>query len=154
LRIALGSDHVGFDLKQLVKGWLAEDGIDVLDVGPESFDPTDDYTDFARLVAESVTRGEADLGIVVCSTGQGSCMTANKVNGVRAALCNDIFCARMSKLHNDANVLCLGSSVVGALLAREIVATWLATSFTGEERHCRRIEKMARIESDREAPKQ
>jgi len=81
-------------------------------------------------------------------------MTANKVNGVRAALCNDIFSARMSKLHNDANVLCLGSSVVGALLAREIVATWLATSFTGEERHCRRIEKMARIESDREAPKQ
>ena len=154
MRIALGSDHVGFDLKQLVRGWLAEDGIDVLDVGPESFDPTDDYTDFARRVAESVARGDADLGIVVCSTGQGSCMAANKVKGIRAALCHGIFCARMSKLHNDANVLCLGAGVVGALLAREIVTAWLATSFTGEERHCRRIEKMARIESDREAPQQ
>ena len=154
MRIALGFDHVGFDLKQLVKGWLSEDGIDVLDVGPESFDPTDDYPDFARRVAASVAEGKTDLGIVVCSTGQGSCMAANKVAGVRAALCNDIFCARMSKLHNDANVLCLGSSVVGVLLAREIVTTWLATSFTGEERHSRRIEKMARIESDREAPKQ
>ncbi|MCJ7749478.1 MAG: RpiB/LacA/LacB family sugar-phosphate isomerase, partial [Armatimonadetes bacterium] len=112
------------------------------------------YTDFARRVAESVARKEADLGIVVCSTGQGSCMAANKVNGIRAALCHSIFCARLSKLHNDANVLCLGASVVAALLAREIVTAWLATSFTGEERHCRRIEKMARIESDREAPKQ
>ena len=154
MRIALGSDHVGFDLKQLVRGWLAEDGIDVLDVGPESFDPTDDYTDFARRVAQSVARGDADLGIVVCSTGQGSCMAANKVKGIRAALCHGIFSARMSKLHNDANVLCLGAGVVGALLAREIVTAWLATSFTGEERHCRRIEQMARIASDREAPKQ
>ena len=154
MRIAVGSDHVGFELKQLVKGWLGEDAIDVLDVGPESFDPTDDYTDFARRVAESVARGEADLGIVVCSTGQGSCMAANKVKGIRAALCHDLFSARMSKLHNDANVLCLGSSVVGALLAREIVATWLATSFTGEARHCRRIEKIARIEAESEAPQQ
>jgi len=154
VRIALGSDHVGFDLKQLINKWLAEDGIEVLDVGPESFDPTDDYPDFAHRVAASVAEGNTDLGIVVCSTGQGSCMTANKVAGVRAALCNDIFCARMSKLHNDANVLCLGASVVGVLLAREIVATWLATSFTGEERHCRRIEKMARIESERETSKQ
>lgn len=154
MRIALGSDHVGFDLKQLVREWLAEDGIDVLDVGPESFDPTDDYTDFARRVAQSVARGDADLGILICSTGQGSCMAANKVKGIRAALCHGIFSARMSKLHNDANVLCLGAGVVGALLAREIVTAWLATPFTGEERHCRRIEKIARIESDREAPLQ
>ncbi|HUU54163.1 MAG TPA: ribose 5-phosphate isomerase B [Armatimonadota bacterium] len=148
MRVALGSDHVGFDLKQLVLGWLAERHLEVLDMSPGTFDPTDDYPDFARRVAEAVARGDADYGIAICSTGQGSCMAANKVKGIRAALCHGILCARLSKLHNDANVLCLGSNIVGPLLAREIVDAWLAESFSTEERHRRRVAKIAEIESD------
>jgi ribose 5-phosphate isomerase B len=150
MRIAIGADHVGFELKQEVAAWLRDDDIEVLDLGPDSFDPGDDYTDFARRVAEMVASGEADYGVVVCSTGQGSCMAANKVKGIRAALCHNLLCARLSKEHNNANVLCLGASLVGRLLAREILQTWLSTSFTGEERHQRRLDKMAQIESDRE----
>jgi ribose 5-phosphate isomerase B len=152
MRVAIGSDHVGLELKQQVADWLREDEFDVLDLGPGSFDPTDDYTDFARRVAEAVAGREADCGVVICSTGQGSCMTANKVRGIRAALCHDLFCARLSKEHNNANVLCLGASVVGPLLAREILRTWLATPFTGEARHQRRLDKMAQVESGEGAP--
>lgn len=148
MRIAIGSDHVGFELKQEIAEWLRDDGLQVLDVGPESFDPADDYTDFARRVAENVVSQQADYGVVICSTGQGSCMTANKVKGIRAALCQDLLCARLSKEHNNANVLCLGSSLAGPLLAREILRTWLSSSFTGDERHQRRLDKMAQLESD------
>ena len=148
MRIALGSDHAGYDLKQRAHAWIETCGAEVIDVGPHSFDPADDYTDFARKAAESVARGEADLGLVICSTGVGSCIAANKVKGVRAALCHDLFCARMSRSHNDANVLCLGANIVGPGLARDIISTWLDTSFSGEQRHRRRIEKIARIESD------
>lgn len=152
MRIAIGSDHVGFELKQKVAEWLRGDDIEVLDVGADSFDPSDDYTDFARRVAEMVASGKADYGVIVCSTGQGSCMTANKVQGIRAALCQDLLCARLSKEHNNANVLCLGSSLVGPLLAREILQTWLSTSFTREERHQRRLDKMAQLETDESSP--
>lgn len=150
MRVALGSDHAGFDLKELVRSWLQEAGHEVLDVGPRTFDPGDDYPDFARPVAEAVGRGEVARGIVVCSTGQGSCMAANKVRGVRAALCHDLFCARLSREHNDANVLCLGSNVTGPGLAREIVELWLATRFSSEEKHHRRVEKVNRIEESAE----
>jgi ribose 5-phosphate isomerase B len=101
-------------------------------------------------VATAVAKKEAELGIVICSTGVGSCIAANKVPGVRAALCQDLFCARLSRLHNDANVLCLGSNIVGLGLAKEIVQTWLNTEFSGEERHCRRVEKLKQLDASHE----
>jgi ribose 5-phosphate isomerase B len=147
MRIALSSDHAGYDLKQRARGWLQQRGAEVVDLGPQTLDPADDYPDYAQKVAESVVRGEADLGLMICSTGVGSCIAANKVAGVRAALCSDTFCARMSRSHNDANVLCLGARVVDAALARDILDTWLDTPFSGDERHLRRLDKIALIES-------
>jgi len=147
MRIALGSDHAGYDLKQRAHGWLEQRGAEVVDLGPDTLDPADDYPDYAQKVAEAVARGEADLGLMICSTGVGSCIAANKVAGVRAAPCSDTFCARMSRSHNNANVLCLGANVVGTGLAREIVDTWLNTPFSGQERHQRRVDKIARIET-------
>ncbi|MDH5201536.1 MAG: ribose-5-phosphate isomerase [Candidatus Bathyarchaeota archaeon] len=147
MRIAIGSDHAGYHLKEHLREWLSARNIEIHDVGPHSFDPTDDYPDFARAVADSVRTAESDLGLIVCSTGVGSCIAANKIPGVRAALCHDTFSARMSRLHNDANVLCLGSNVVAPGLAEEILAAWLASSFSGEERHRRRVDKIAQIES-------
>ena len=145
--IALGADHAGFDLKERIRLWLAERGIEVLDLGPHAFTPGDDYPDSARIVALSVAGGQSDLGIIVCSTGIGSCIVANKVKGIRAALCHDTFSARLSRLHNDANVLCLGANVVAPGLAADIVSTWVETSFSGEERHRRRLAQIADIES-------
>jgi len=147
MRVAVGSDHAGYELKKRTLEWLAARGIEVLDLGPLEYDVNDDYPDFARAVAETVGSGRADLGIVICSTGVGSCIAANKVPQVRAALCHDSFSARMSRAHNDANVLCLGANIVGPSLAREIVEAWLSGSFSGEERHRRRLAKIAAIET-------
>jgi ribose 5-phosphate isomerase B len=148
MRVAIGADHAGYTLKELVREWLAERGIEAVDVGASSLDPTDDYPDFASLVARSVLEGQTDLGIMICSTGVGSCIAANKIRGVRAALCHDTFCAEMSRRHNDATVLCLGANVIAQGLAREIVETWVAETFSGEERHRRRLAKVAAIECE------
>ena len=146
MRVAIGSDHAGYQLKEHLRDWLAPRDMEVDDVGPHALDPADDYPDFAGAVGEAVRTGRADLGIVICSTGIGSCITANKLPGVRAALCHDTFSARLSRLHNDANVVCLGANVVAARLAEEILAAWLSASFSGEERHRRRVEKISRLE--------
>ena len=151
MRVAIGSDHAGYQLKEHVRTWMAERRIDVRDVGPRTFDPADDYPDFARAVAELVRTGQADLGVVICATGVGSCIVANKVRGVRAALVHEAFSARLSRLHNDANVLCLGAGIVAPRYAEEILAAWLEVSFSGEERHRRRLDKVAQIEA-REDP--
>lgn len=151
MRVAIGSDHAGYHLKEHVRTWMAERQIDVRDVGPQTFDPADDYPDFARAVAELVRTGQVDLGVVICATGVGSCIAANKVPGVRAALVHEAFSARLSRLHNDANVLCLGASIVAPRYAEEILAAWLETSFSGEERHRRRLDKVARIEAREDA---
>ncbi len=146
MRIALGSDHAGYHLKVHLAKWLAARDIAVLDVGPHALDPTDDYPDFARAVAQSVQRGESDLGIIVCSTGVGSCIAANKLRGVRAAVCHDTFSARQSRAHTDVNVLCLGAAIIGFGLAEEIAAVWLETCVSGEARHRRRVEKIMHLE--------
>ena len=146
MRVAIGSDHAGYQLKEHLRDWLAARDTEVNDVGPRALDPADDYPDFAVAVGEAVRTGRADLGIVICSTGIGSCIAANKLPGVRAALCHDTFSARLSRLHNDANVLCLGADVVAAKLAEELLAAWLSASFSGEERHRRRVEKISRLE--------
>jgi ribose 5-phosphate isomerase B len=147
MRIAIGSDHAGYQLKEHLRTWMAECEIDVRDVGARSLDTTDDYPDFARAVGELVQTAQVELGIVICSTGVGSCIAANKLRGVRAALAHDTFSARMSRLHNDANVLCLGAGIVAPHYAEEILAAWLAVSFSGDERHRRRLDKVARLEA-------
>lgn len=140
MRISLGADHAGYELKEAVKRHLAAAGIDVEDFGTTSTESTD-YPDHGAAAARAVARGDADLGILVCGSGQGMCMVGNKTRGVRAALAWNPEVARLSRQHNDANVLCLPARFVDEALALEIVDEWLSASFEGG-RHVRRIEKM------------
>ncbi|OGL07143.1 MAG: ribose 5-phosphate isomerase B [Candidatus Rokubacteria bacterium RIFCSPLOWO2_02_FULL_68_19] len=145
LVIALGADHAGWELKEALKAWLIENGHQILDFGTHSPDSVD-YPDYALEVAESVASGKAERGLLVCGTGIGMAMTANKVPGIRAALCSDPFMARMSREHNDANVLALGGRLMDGELGLEILQMWLGTEFAGG-RHERRLAKIAQIES-------
>ncbi|HIQ31839.1 MAG TPA: ribose 5-phosphate isomerase B [Aquifex aeolicus] len=144
MRIAVGSDHAGFPLKERIKEFLLRKGHEVRDFGTASRDSTH-YPLFAKEVALAVQRGEVDRGILICGTGIGMSITANKFRGVRAALCMNEYMARMSRLHNDANVLCLGDRVVGEELALAIVEVWLRTPFEGG-RHSKRIDLISSIE--------
>ncbi len=136
--IAIGSDHGGYDLKQVVIKYLEEQGIAYKDFG--CYDKNScDYPLFGKAAAEAVASGECEKGIVVCTTGIGISMAANKVAGVRCALCQDTFSAKMTRLHNNANMLALGGGIVGPNLALDIVETFLNTPFSEEEKHCRRI---------------
>jgi ribose 5-phosphate isomerase B len=142
--IALGCDHAGVQLKGAIAELLTGRGVEVKDYG--TYDEAScDYPDYAQKVGEAVVRGEAERGILVCGTGVGISIAANKVEGVRAALCSDTFTARMSREHNDANVLCLGARVVGTGLALDVVAAWLDASFEGG-RHQRRIDKITALD--------
>ena len=137
--IAIGSDHGGFELKELIIRHLEEQGVDVNDMG--CYDKSScDYPVYGRAVAKAVADGSCEKGIVICTTGIGISITANKVKGIRAALCADTLSAKLTRLHNDANVLALGAGIVGHNLAVEIVDTFLNTDFSGEERHQRRID--------------
>ncbi|MBO6297443.1 MAG: ribose 5-phosphate isomerase B [Lachnospiraceae bacterium] len=142
MKIAIGSDHgKGFELKEKMIAFLKEKGYEVEDKGtytPESCD----YPDFARPVAEDVAAGKADKGIVICTTGIGVSITANKVKGIRCALCFNEEMAELTRLHNDSNVLALGAAVVSEEMAKKIAMIWLTTEFSGEERHARRIKKI------------
>lgn len=139
--IAIASDHGGVDLKEAVKNHLEKEGYEVKNFGTNSKDSCD-YPDFARPAAEAVADGTCEKGIVICTTGIGVSITANKVPGIRCALCSDSLTAKMTRLHNDANVLAMGAGITGELLALEIVDTFLKTEFSGEERHARRIRKI------------
>ena len=138
MKIAIGCDHGGFDLKTAVVGFLADLGHEVIDCGTNSNDSVD-YPNFAKKVCDSVTSGAAQAGILICGTGIGMSMAANKITGIRAALCHELFTARMSREHNDANVLCFGARVIGPGLALEMVRTWVETEFAGG-RHQQRID--------------
>ena len=140
MKIAIGNDHAGLEAKQRLRERLARQGHAVTDCGTGAPDSVD-YPDFARAVAEAVAGGRAECGILVCGTGIGMSITANKVRGVRAAKCNDPYEARMSRAHNDANVLCLGARVLDAAVMDEIVDGFLRTDFEAG-RHARRVEKM------------
>jgi ribose 5-phosphate isomerase B len=142
--VAIGADHGGFELKGQLKGYLRDWGYGVLDLGTDSAAPVD-YPDFAEAVANAVARGDASLGVILDSAGIGSAIAANKVAGVRAALCYDRATARNSREHNDANVLSLGAKLISAEAAREILAVWLSTQFAGG-RHQRRVDKIRSIE--------
>ncbi len=144
MRIAIGSDHAGYLLKEDVKRFLVEEGHEVVDVGTDSESPVD-YPPFCAAAAREVVAGNADRAILFGGSGQGEQIVANKVHGIRAALCHDLFTARLSREHNDANVLTMGGRIVASALAREIVRVWLATGFEGG-RHARRIEQIAEVE--------
>jgi ribose 5-phosphate isomerase B len=144
--IAIGSDHAGFELKQHLVELLAGAGHDVRDLGTDSTEPVD-YPLFCAAVGREVRDGRADLGIVVGGSGQGEQIAANKVRGVRAALCNELYTARMARAHNNANVLAIGARVVGVGLAEEIVTTFLSTPFEGG-RHARRVAQLAALEEE------
>ena len=146
MRIAVGGDHGGYPLKQELIPHLEESGHQVQDLGAHTFDPADDYPDFAQAVAQAVASGKAERGIVVCGSGVGTCITANKAAGVRASVCHDTYSAHQGVEHDDMNVLCLGARIVGIELARELVAAFLGARFTGEERHQRRLNKLKAIE--------
>ena len=148
-RIAIGSDHAGFELKAHLVTVLQRDGHEVLDLGTHSTESCD-YPPICASVGRAVRDGEAHLGIVLGGSGQGEQLAANKVHGVRAALCNDLYTARMARAHNDANVLSMGGRVVGVGLAEEILAIFLATPFEGG-RHARRVEQVMQIEIDESA---
>jgi len=144
MKIAIGSDHAGFGLKEDVLAILKGTAHEVVDCGTNTTASVD-YPDFGEKVARKVSAGEVDRGILICGTGIGMSMVANKFPNVRAALCNDLFSAKMSRLHNDANVLVLGGRIIGRDLAAEIVRTWLDTVFEGD-RHMRRLQKIKNIE--------
>ena len=144
MKVALGADHGGFRLKEEIKKLLDQLGIPCTDLGTFSENSVD-YPDFALEVAERVAKGEFDRGIICCGTGIGVNIVANKVPGIRAALCHDTFSAKATREHNDSNILTMGERVVGIGLATEVVKVWLATPFSGE-RHARRIAKIAEIE--------
>ncbi len=146
MRIAIGADHAGYDLKCHLIGTLDHLGHEVIDLGTDSTAPVD-YPPICAGVGRMVVSGDADRGIVLGGSGQGEQIAANKVHGVRAALCNDLYTARMSREHNDANVLSMGGRIVGIGLADEIVALWLATEFEGG-RHQRRVDLIAAIEGE------
>lgn len=144
MRIALGSDHAGFDLKTHLLGYLNAAGHETIDLGTDSTEPVD-YPSYCAAVGGEVVRGDADWGIVIGGSGQGEQLAANKVRGVRAALCNDLYTARLARSHNDANVLSIGGRVVGLGLAEEIVDLFATTEFEGG-RHQRRIDQVMEIE--------
>jgi ribose 5-phosphate isomerase B len=151
MKIALGSDHRGFGVKQRLAGALAKLGHEVRDLGVESGDAAADYPDFAIPVSEAVGKGDADRGILICGTGFGMCIAANKVHGVRAVTCRDGIEAEMSRRHNDANVLCMSADFLGQELIDRLVQVWLATDFEGG-RHQRRVEKIAEYEAHAHPP--
>ncbi|MEY2459582.1 MAG: ribose 5-phosphate isomerase [Acidimicrobiaceae bacterium] len=146
MKVAIGSDHAGFELKQHFVKVLADWGHEVIDFGTDSEEPVD-YPFFCASVARAVVRGEAERGIVLGGSGQGEQLAANKVRGARAALCNDLFTARLSRCHNNANVLSMGGRIVAFGLATEILELWLATPFEGG-RHERRVAQIADIERE------
>lgn len=146
MEIAIGCDHAGFSLKQDILDLFQVLNIDFIDCGTTSADSVD-YPDFGRKVSELVSAGKTDMGILICGTGIGMSIVANKFPNVRAALCNDLFTAKMSRLHNDANILVMGGRIIGPDLAKEIVRTWLTTPFEGE-RHLKRLNKIKLVEEN------
>jgi len=143
--IALGVDHGGFPLKKTVSATIEADNHEVLDLG--TFDETPvDYPDYAKSVAEAIVNGQAHRGILICGSGVGACVAANKIMGIRACLCHDTYSAHQGVEHDDMNVLCLGARVIGPALAVELVKSFLAAHFSGSERHKRRLKKVAALE--------
>jgi ribose 5-phosphate isomerase B len=146
MRIALGSDHAGFEMKGVLAKLLGELGHHVVDVGTNSTEPVD-YPDFAEAVGKAVLEGRADRGVLICGSGVGASVAANKMRGIRAGLCHDTYSAHQGVEHDDMNILVLGSRVIGFALAQEIVTAYIGAKFTNEERHVRRLGKVKAMEA-------
>jgi RpiB/LacA/LacB family sugar-phosphate isomerase len=145
MRVAVGADHAGFSLKQDLVDYLKSLKHDVLDLGTNNTEPVD-YPDYAEAVGKAITEGRAERGLLVCGSGVGASVAANKISGIRAGLCHDTYSAHQGVEHDDMNVLVLGARVIGPALAQELVRDFLAARFSGAERHRRRLEKIARLE--------
>jgi ribose 5-phosphate isomerase B len=146
IRVAIGADHGGYSLKEDLVSWLKAQHYKVTDLGAHSFNASDDYPDFAIPVARAVAQGEAERGIIICGSGVGACVAANKVPGVRAGVCHDTYSAHQGVEHDDMNVLCLGARVIGIELAKELVTAFLKAQFNRTERFQRRLDKVLELE--------
>jgi ribose 5-phosphate isomerase B len=149
MKIAIGVDHGGWSLKQAIVDELNKQGHTVVDCGAREYDKTDDYPDAARQVGKTVQRGDAERGILICGSGVGVAIAANKVRGIRACLCHDTYSAHQGVEHDNMNVLCLGARIIGDELAREIVRSFLSAKFDTSERFQRRLNKVIEIENNR-----
>jgi len=150
MRTAIGSDHAGFEMKSTLAKHLRDLGHQVVDVGTNSADPVD-YPDFAEAVGKAVLDGRADRGVLICGSGVGASVAANKIRGIRAGLCHDTYSAHQGVEHDDMNILVLGARVIGVAMAQELVSAYIAARFTNEERHVRRLNKVKAIEARFEA---
>lgn len=146
VKVALAADHAGLDMKQSLAQYLRDQGYEVHDLGSHACDPQDDYPDFSEALASAVAEGRVERGVLICGSGIGASVAANKVPGVRAGLAHDTYSAHQGVEHDDMNVLVLGSRVIGPELARELARTFLEARFSGEERHLRRLSKVQAIE--------
>ena len=146
MKLAVGADHAGFDMKSQIVSWLRASGHEVIDVGAHDLDPADDFPDFAEAVGLSLTRGQAQRGVMICGSGVGAAIASNKVAGIRASLCHDSYTARQGVEHNDMNVICLGGRVIGIETAKEVISAFVGASFIPEDRFQRRIDKVSAIE--------
>ncbi|HQA68099.1 MAG TPA: ribose 5-phosphate isomerase B [Aggregatilineales bacterium] len=148
MEVVVGADHAGYELKEVIKAYLKEKGYDVIDVGTDSLEAVD-YPDFARAVGEEVLRGEGRRGVLICGSGVGASIAANKIPGIRAAICHDTYSARQGVEHDDMNVLTLGGRIIGVEVAKELVNAFLGAEFSrDEERHVRRVGKIKAIERE------
>ena len=148
MRVAIGADHGGFPLNERIISELAKAGHEIVDFGTHDGSRPDDYPEYALAVGQALQGGDADIGILICGSGVGASVAANKLRGIRAALCGDTYSGHQSREHDDCNVLCLGARVTGPELALEIVRAFVSARFTGEERHQRRLNQVAEIERD------
>ena len=147
MRVAIGADHGGYALKDEMKQFLQSLGHEMIDVGAHTLDPADDFPDFTKPLAESVAAGSAERGIMICGSGVGASVAANKVKGIRASVCHDTYSAHQGVEHDDMNVLCLGARIVGIELARELTGAFLSAEYVPEERFQRRLDKVLDMES-------
>ncbi len=152
MKIALGTDHAGFALKQSLSAFVKKLGHEVIDVGAHQFDPVDDYVDYAMALCKCVREGNAERGILLCGSGVGATVAANRVPGILACVCHDSYSAHQGVEHDAMNVLVLGGRIIGTALAEDLVASFLNAKFTGEERHVRRLNKVRALEGAMHTP--
>ena len=148
MKLAIAADHAGYELKTLLVPWLNSAGHQIIDLGAHQLEPDDDYPDYAAAVGQMVQSGGAERGIVVCGSGVGACIAANKVPGVRACLCHDTYTSHQGVEHDDMNVICLGARIIGVELVKEILQSFLSASFIPEPRFRRRLDKLLKLEAD------
>ena len=148
MRLAVAADHAGFEMKSELVSWLESEGHQVMDLGAHVMDPDDDYPDFSAAVARSLCSEETERGVIICGSGVGACITANKVRGIQACLCHDTYTARQGVEHDDMNVVCIGGRVIGIELAKAVLEAFLEARFIPEPRFQRRLDKLAQVEQN------